>query len=168
MVLRGRGAVRGRRLLQPLLECRPSGAAVLLAVAAVEGGMVLDGTLEGTVGQGVVHDRACYDAISQVPDVLPAEGDADLVPPVGADAVASFALPLLARQPDSDKTSRHGEDDATVTIILGVALVLVEDGKLDAVDGAEFVEREAEELRGIRRCRGSLPILPILGHPYRP
>ena len=44
------------------------------------------------------------------------------------------------------------EDDAAAAFIPGIALVLTQDEELDAVDGREFIQREAE---GINLCRDS-------------
>ena len=146
----------------------PCGAVVVFPVAAVEEGMVHDFAGGGAVREGVVGDAAGDGgAFREVADVLPAEGDAGLgrrgicLPVVvnrlgepggersgcrGRDAedVAGIALDGLAGEADAGEVLGGGEDDAAVGVVLGVGFVLAHDGELDAVDGQELVEGQAE------------------------
>ena len=140
----------------------------MFPIAAVEGDMVRDFAGSGATGEGVVGDAAGDDgAFGEVTDVLPAEGDAGLgrcgvlllgvvdrpgspgggVPGVGvgvAEGVAGVALDGLAGEADAGEALGGGEDDAAVGVVPGVGFVLAHDGELDAVDGQELVEGEAE------------------------
>ena len=130
--------------------------------------MIHDFAGDGAVRKGVVGDAAGDDgALGEVADVLPAEGDAGLdhrglcllavvsrpgspegcVPGVrvgDAEAVARVALDGLAGEADAGEALRGGEDDAAVGIVPSVGFVLTHDGELDAVDGEELVEGQAE------------------------
>ena len=84
------------------------------------------------------------DAVIQVAYILPAQCDAVLVSLGRADAVAGVARWFLAEEADPDEALGSGEDNAPVAVIPSVSFVLVEHGELHAVDGAQFVEGEAE------------------------
>ena len=113
------------------IQLRPDGLVVGFPVAEGEGGLVGDGAFYGAGGEGGV----CYGALGgaglEVFDVVPADGFFLLFVCVAgvADAGEAFAV---------------GEDDAAVLVIPGVGLVLAHDGELDAVDGLELFEGEAE------------------------
>ena len=92
---------------------------ILLAIAAVEGGDVLDGALDGAAGLGVVGD-----------------GAVELL--VGGGALDT-AFPFLAVEAYAGEATVVGEDDAAVGVIPGVGLVLLENGELDAVDGFQLI-----------------------------
>src|SRR5687767_11158307 len=55
-------------------------------------------------------------------------------------------VPFGAGEADAGEAFAAREDDAPAAVIPGVVLVLAQDGELDAVDGAEFLQREAEGL----------------------
>ena len=112
--------------------------------------MVGDGGFPGAAGQSVVHEGFGYLALGQVLDVFPAECDAlggavggfdAVVGAVGQVAVAGFA-----RQADADEAFAGGEDDAAGLVVPGVGFVLAHDRELDAVEGEQFFQREAEGL----------------------
>jgi hypothetical protein len=50
----------------------------------------------------------------------------------------------FAGEADAGEPFAGGEDDAPVFVVVGFAFVLLHDGELNAVDGDEFVEGEAE------------------------
>ena len=150
-----------------MFKCIPRVAVVVFPVGAVEGGMVHDFAGGGAAGEGVVGDAAGDDgACGEVADVLPAEGDAGLgrrgvrllgvvdrpgSPGGGAcrssgvrRGVAGVALDGLAGEADAGEALGGGEDDAAVGVVPGVGFVLAHDGELDAVDGQELVEGQAE------------------------
>lgn len=94
-------------------------------------------------------------------DVVPAEGDvlfggcggvwvvaiAGMARSYGVgDAVVEVGFAGGAWEADVDEAFAGGEDDAAVLVVPGVGFVLAHDGELDAVDGQEFVEGEAEGL----------------------
>ena len=58
--------------------------------------------------------------------------------------VAGVALDGLAGEADAGEALGGGEDDAAVGVVPGVGFVLAHDGELDAVDGQELVEGQAE------------------------
>ena len=109
----------------PFLKGCPSSGVVGFAVAAVEGGGVGDGALPGATGQGVVRDGAGDGTRFHVLDLVPFR------------AGEAYAGPALAA----------GEDDATIPVVPGVVFVLPQDGELDPVDRAQFVESEAQGYR---------------------
>ena len=82
------------------------------------------------VWQGVVCGGDFYGASFHVLNVFPA-GDA-------------FFGVAGAGEADADESFAVGEDDATVDVVPSVAFVLLHDGELDAVEGDEFIEGEAE------------------------
>ena len=106
--------------------------------------MVLDGALERAAGEGVVHDRAGDDAVLQVADILPAQGDAVFVASVRAEAVAGVALPLLFGRPTPTRPLETVKTMRPLRSYQVSRSYLVQDGELDAVDGAQLVEGEAE------------------------
>ena len=59
-----------------------------------------------------------------------------------------FLVVAFAGEADADESFAVGEDDATIQVVVGVAFVLLHDGELDAVEGDEFFEGEAEGLGG--------------------
>lgn len=103
----------------------------MLAVALGEGGGVGDGSFYWAGGEGGVGDGALGGAGLEVFDVVPADGF----------AVFGFGV---AGEADAGEAFAVGEDDAAVLVIPGVGLVLAHDGELDAVDGLELFEGEAE------------------------
>lgn len=113
------------------VQCRPHLLVVLLAVAFGEGCLVGDRTLYRAGGEGGVGDGALGGAGLEVFDVVPADG------------VAVFGFGV-AGEADAGEAFAVGEDDAAVLVIPGVGLVLAHDGELDAVDGLELFEGEAE------------------------
>lgn len=92
--------------------------------------MVYDGFLAGAAGEGVVGDGAFYGALGEVLDVFPA-GD------------ACFGV-AFAGEADAGESFADGEDDAACLVVEGFFFVLAHDGELDAVEGDEFGEGEAE------------------------
>ena len=61
-----------------------------------------------------------------------------------AEVVAGVVPGGLAGEADAGEALGSGEDDAAVGVVPGVGLVLAQDGELDAVDGQELVEGQAE------------------------
>lgn len=62
----------------------------------------------------------------------------------GAGGEVFDFVPFFAVKAYAGEAFAAGEDDAAALVVPGVLLVLAEDGELDAVDAAEFVEAEAE------------------------
>ena len=75
---------------------------------------------------------------------VPRAGVGDAVVVGDAERVAGVALEGLAGEADAGEALRRGEDDAAVGIVPSVGFVLAHDGELDAVDGEELVEGQAE------------------------
>ena len=125
--------------------------------------MVHDFAGSGTAREGVVGDAAGNGAtFGEVAVVLPAEGDAGLSHR-GVSA-SSWTLedayqvlwgcgdcswsPLTALRGRPMPGSPGDEDDAAVGVVPSVGLVLAHEGELDAVDGQELVEDQAEDHGG--------------------
>ena len=60
------------------------------------------------------------------------------------DFISLISFHSGREKPTPGRPLLHGEDDAAVLVVPGVVFVLAEDGELDAVDRAEFVEGEAQ------------------------
>lgn len=138
----------------------PSDAVIRFSIRQGERRGVADRAVDGAAGLGGVSDwtfdhRAVGDL--GVPgaighglglDVFPAEA-ARLANAVGGDDGAFGVLAVgLAGQADADQAFAGGEDDAAGGVVPGVALVLAHDGELHAVDGQQFVQRQAQGLGG--------------------
>lgn len=63
-----------------------------------------------------------------------------------ADAGVQIRLARGAWQADADQTLARGEDDAPALVVPGIGLVLAHHRELDAVDGQQFVQGQAEGL----------------------
>ena len=96
----------------------------MFAVAAVKRGLVFDGALAGAAGQEIFGHFAFDYAEFHVLDFIP----------------------LRAGEADAGEAFAACEDDASAAVIPGVVFVLAQNGELDAVDDAEFLQREAEAL----------------------
>lgn len=86
-------------------------------------------------GQGVVFD---FD-FKGIDGGLLGFGVEDVFP--AGDGLLGVAF---AGEADAGEAFAGSEDDAPVFVVVGFAFVLLHDGELDAVDGDEFVEGEAE------------------------
>lgn len=92
--------------------------------------MVFDGAFLGFAGEPGVDDGAGDGfAGGEVFDVFPADG---------------MFLIRFTRKTDAGESLTAGEDDAAVLVVPGVVFILAQNGELDAVDRAEFVNRQAE------------------------
>ncbi len=135
-----------------LFKKRPSRPVVFFAVGAGEGGGVGAGDLAGAAGQGVVGDGhgdggAVFDfELAVFVEVFPAVVAVFGFAVGGGDAGFGGGAAAFAGQADADQAFAVGEDDATLDVVPGVALVALHDRELHAVDELQFVEREAQGL----------------------
>lgn len=84
--------------------------------------MVFDDSFYGAGGEGGVGDGA---------------GD-------GAGLHGFDGVPFCSAEADAGEAFAGGEDDAAALVVVGVGLVLAHDGELDAVDGLQLLQGEAE------------------------
>ena len=128
----------------------PGDAVVADSVAPIKGGLVEDFAVAGAAfgidpalagaeghggGQGVVYD---FDFLA-IDGGLLGFGVVDVFP-----SDDSFLFVTFAGQADAGQPFAGGEDDASVFVIVGFPFVLLHDGELDAVEGDQFVEGEAQ------------------------
>ncbi len=104
------------------IQLRPDGLVVGFAVAEDEGGDILDGAFYRAGWEGGVGDGA---------------GD-------GAALHVFDGVPFGSCEADAGEAFAGGEDDAAALVIPGVGLVLAHDWELDAVDGLQLLQGEAE------------------------
>ena len=140
-----------------LFKESPSRFVVLFAVAAVEGGVVFDGALDGAAGLGVVGDGAGEDAAGgsvlhgavggMAGEVDGGRGVFDLAVDAQGDALRlprTGVFKGLATDADAGEAAVVGEGDAAVGVVPGGRLVLLEHRELDAVDGLKLIQRHAQ------------------------
>ena len=107
---------------EPPLKFRPHRFIILFPIAAVKGGKVGDGALDGAAGQGVVHDGSLYRAGCHALDVVPFRtGEAHAGKPLGA-----------------------GEHNATVLVIPGIGLILSKHRELHPVNGFQLIQGQVQ------------------------
>ena len=133
-----------------VFEGLPGDAVVLFSVGFEKGGSVFYGALRWATWQGVVLVGFGDGAFLQVLDVFPAEGDALFLPVGGVygvvGAFVEFGLFGFSGEADADQAFAWGEDGAAGLVVVGFGFVLAHDRKLDAVDGEQLFQREAEGL----------------------
>lgn len=105
-----------------LIKGRPGGGVVGFPVAAVEGGGVCNGPLLWAAGHGVVRDRPRDCSRFHVFDVVP----------------------FRAGEADPREALAARKNDPFVLVVPGVVFILPENGELDPVDSAEFIEGETQ------------------------
>ena len=63
---------------------------------------------------------------------------------LGAEAVDRIALLLRPGKTHTRQALGSGEDDASLGVVPSIALVVIQNGELGAVDGGQVVERKVQ------------------------
>ncbi len=111
------------------MKIGPDFFVVFFPVAAVEGGLIGYGSFKGAGGLGVIGDDTGDGDGLHIFDILPAGG---------------LDFGGLTGEADGGQAFGAGEDDAAVLVVPGVGFVLAHDRELDAVDGFQFFQGEAQ------------------------
>jgi len=132
---------------KPLFEIGPGCFVVLFAVAAVEGGVVGDGSFDWAAGLGVIGDGSGDGAGLEGFDVFPAwvitaktQRTQSFFVFFFLCVLCAFAVCSFPGEADAGEALGAGEDDAAFLIVPGIGLVLAHDRELDAVDGFQFFQ----------------------------